>query len=146
MLRAFGFDREAVLALADPGRRFEPQLQPLLGIGRDLDRGHGLAAAEDRRFPAICDIGNGHGQGLGRQFEIAQRQIDRRGLAGLHGQAWVFCRQEQAGDVGGLIGRNRAASPQQYEQDSDQPPHHARTLPEAVMVRAAARSAAAGHA
>src|SRR5258706_2969837 len=72
MLGVLGFDREAVIALADSGGGFEPQLQPLLGIGRDLNRGDRLAAAEDRRLPAIRHFRDGQSERLRRQFEIAQ--------------------------------------------------------------------------
>ena len=99
-----GFDEKTVFAGSGTGRRFEPQLQFLFGIGRHDRRLDRLPAAEDCRLPALSDIRHRKSQLLRRMIEVAQRQIDRRGLAGAYGQRRIACRQIDAGNaIRGLV-------------------------------------------
>ena len=131
-LSALRLHREAVIALAGVRRRLQPQLQPLLAVGRDFDCRDGLAAAEDRRLPAIGNFRHRDRQRLRRQFEIAHGEVDRRGLAGAHGQRRIPRRQEQASDIARawrLIGGEGAPGPQHHHKNSKEPPHHAENPP-----------------
>src|SRR6185437_6892609 len=90
---------EMILASARAARRFKAQLQTLGGVRNSFDRGDWLAAAKDRRLPPGRYFGHSHRQLLRRQLEIADRQVERRRLSGLHGERRVSRREKDAGEV-----------------------------------------------
>src|SRR6516164_2422052 len=79
------FDNETIVTGAGTGRGFEPQLQLLLTIRRDDRRVDRLTAAEDCRLPSASHLRDRQPYFLRRQVGVAQRQVDRRGLAGTYG-------------------------------------------------------------
>ncbi len=113
-----------IVAGTGPCRRLQAQLQLLLGIGGDDRRADRLPAAEKRRFPAVRHLRHRKLQLLRRMVEIAQRQIDRRGLACAHSQRRVARCQVCAGDTGRLIGGSGRDRRRHEKQDRDKPPPH----------------------
>jgi hypothetical protein len=97
-------DEKVIIAGAGAGWRFEPQLQLFVAVWPNHRCGDRLAAAKDRRLPAARRLRHRQAQLLRRQAIVVKRQIDRRGLAGPHGQGRVLGRQVDAGEFAGTGG------------------------------------------
>src|SRR5439155_3255547 len=102
---AVRLDQKLIIAGSGARRRLQAQLQLLFAIGRDKRRLDRLTAAEDRRFPSVRRLRYRKRQLARRQIEVAQREIDCRGLARAYRQSRISGRQVEARDAGRLVRR-----------------------------------------